>query len=209
MIIAIDGPAGGGKSALAQLISQRMHFFLLNSGNFYRAVTYLALSVHTHEEDLLIRIAQDTVFDVHNGCLYINGRTMDGELHSHSIDTHVAYVSSISGIRSILNEKMRGLVNSRNTVCEGRDMTSVVFPDAELKIYLDASVKIRAKRRFQQEYSSLSLDEIQKSIQNRDEIDKTKAVGALKIVPDAWYIDSTNKSLEDVYAMIVDKIAKI
>ena len=112
-------------------------------------------------------------------------------------------------MREILNEKMRTLAGNRNVVCEGRDMTSVVFVDAQVKIYLDASVEMRAKRRFKQEYSSLSLDEIQKSIQNRDEIDKSKLVGALKIVPDAWYIDSSDKSLEDVYKMVVDRIIEI
>ncbi|NIZ18527.1 (d)CMP kinase [Entomospira culicis] len=209
MIVAIDGPAGGGKSALAKLIAERMDFFLLNSGYFYRAVTLYGLRAQSMDEGAWITIAQSIDFSIADGALLVNGVALSGDLHSDVIDAWVPKVSSVVAVRTILNEKMRSLVANRDVVCEGRDMTSVVFPDAQLKIYLDASVEIRAKRRFQQEYSTLSLDEIQKSIQNRDEIDRTKSVGALQIVPEAWYIDSSDKSLEDVYAMIQTKIADI
>ncbi|NIZ40529.1 (d)CMP kinase [Entomospira entomophila] len=214
MIIAIDGPAGGGKSALASLISKRLGFFLLNSGLLYRAITALALQkglLQLSEPDIgrITELAEETRFSIIDDILYVNHVDMSSQLHTHEVDRYVAHVSSIESVRNVLNENMRKLVADRDTVCEGRDMTSVVFPEAKLKIFLDASVEIRAKRRFDQEYSRMSLDEIQKSIQNRDEIDKTKAIGALKIVPDAWYIESSDKSLEDVYHMVASRIEEI
>ncbi|NIZ46973.1 (d)CMP kinase [Entomospira nematocerorum] len=214
MIVAIDGPAGGGKSALADLISKRLHFFLLNSGLFYRAVTALAIEKgfllsDEHDINAISQLARETRFSIVNDILFVNNLDMRQQLHTHEVDKYVAHVSSIADVRYVLNENMRRLVANRDTVCEGRDMTSVVFPEAKLKIFLDASVEIRAKRRFDQEYSRMSLDEIQKSIQNRDEIDKTKAIGALKIVPDAWYIESSDKSLEDVYHMVASRIEEI
>jgi cytidylate kinase len=209
MIVAIDGPAGGGKSALAQLIAQRMDFFLLNSGYFYRAITYLSNQQHLHLNDEQEALAYAVHFDILAGKLLVDGVDLTEFLHTPEVDAAVAKVSSNQRLRNILNQKMRQLVANRDTVCEGRDMTSVVFLEAELKIYLDASVEMRAKRRFNQEYSTMSLDEIQKSIQNRDEIDKSKPVGALMLVPEAWYIDSSQKSLEDVYALVASRIIEI
>jgi cytidylate kinase len=208
MVIAIDGPAGSGKSALATMIAERLHYFLLNSGYFYRAVTYKSITGQIAHNDgkALALLAENTTFKLDNGKFLVDNNDLSPFLHSDEISKAVASVSSYEELREVLNRKMRLLAEGRDVVCEGRDMTTVVFPDAEVKIYLDASVKVRAKRRFDQRVSSMSLDEIEKTIHDRDEIDKNKKIGALKIASDAYYIDSSDLSLEEIYDKIFTMI---
>ena len=119
------------------------------------------------------------------------------------MDSWVATHSAVVELRNIVNEHLRN-ISKRGTslVAEGRDMTSVVFSDTPYKFYLDASVEVRAKRRFEQQESSYSLEELQELIKERDEIDKNKSVGALKIVPDALYIDCSYLTIEEVYVKV-------
>ena len=120
---------------------------------------------------------------------------------------NVAQVSAIVSIRHLVNDLMREITKSLSIVCEGRDMTTVVFPDAEYKIYLDASAEVRAKRRFDQGVSDMTLDQIKQSIIERDNIDKNKKEGALKIAKDAIYIDTSNLTIDDVCAIIYKQIS--
>jgi cytidylate kinase/small subunit ribosomal protein S1 len=178
---------------------------LLNSGYFYRAVTYLAIQddVDFAHTDALLKLAKQSVFNVNAGTFWLNGKDITAYLHNDEISNNVAALSSFAPLRAVLNDKMRHIAGKLNVVCEGRDIGTVVFPQAELKIYLDASVKVRAKRRFEQGFSIMSLDEIEKNIHYRDEVDKNKPVGALKIAQDAHYIDSSLLSLNEVYNQVV------
>ncbi len=210
MIIAIDGPASSGKSAVATMIAEKKGFFLLNSGLFYRAITW-ALLKHGSEltENMAVALAKRAIITLQEGRMFLDGEDVSTLLHSDEVDKTVAKVSSFAHLRTEINHKMVGLCVNLNVVCEGRDMTTVVFPHAEVKIYLDATAQARSERRFNQGYSEMSLDEITKSIQNRDEIDKNKVVGALKIAPDALYIDSSDMTLIDVYQQIIDKMEEV
>ncbi len=210
MIIAIDGPASSGKSAVATMIAEQKGFFLLNSGLFYRAITWALLKQGSElAEDVAVALAQRVTITVQEGRVYLDGEDVSAFLHSDEVDKTVATVSSYAPVRTEINQKIAHLCADLDVVCEGRDMTTVVFPHAEVKIYLDATAEARSMRRFNQGYSEMSLDEITKSIQNRDEIDKNKAVGALKIAPDALYIDSSNMTLLDVYQRIIDKMEEV
>ena len=208
MVVAIDGPAGCGKSTIAKIIADKLNITFLNSGSFYRGITLSLLrseiNLENHQE--IIAHAQKLDIDYVNSRLVINGEDVEDSLHTDQVDAHTAQVSSIIPLRHIVNEKIRHITKSLSIICEGRDMTTVVFPDAEHKFYLDASIDVQALRRFKQGVSNLSLEEIKEGIRKRDEIDKAKAEGALKIAPDATYIDTSDLTIEQVCEIIIRKI---
>ena len=208
MVIAIDGPAGTGKSTIAKLISEKLGVVFLNSGSFYRAIT---LALFRNEkiddtEDEICNFAKTLKLNYKNSHLILNDEDVDDLVHSDKIDSRVAQISAIVPLRHIVNDKIREITKSISIVCEGRDMTTVVFPDAEYKFYLDASIDAQAERRFKQGCSNLSLEEIKEGIRQRDIIDKGKKEGALKIAEDAVYIDTTLLTIEQVCEIILGKI---
>jgi cytidylate kinase len=207
MVIAIDGPAGSGKSTVAKLIARRLGITFLNSGSFYRGITLCVLraGLDYRDQEAVLALAESLAIEYRQSRLVINGEDVEDLLHSDAVDALVSPVSAIAPLRHLVNRKIREIAQSISVVCEGRDMTTVVFPGADCKFYLDASSRARALRRFNQGVSSLSLEEIEESIQERDEKDKKKAEGALKIAPDAEYIDTSDLTLGEVCAIIVNK----
>lgn len=208
MVVAIDGPAGCGKSTVAKIIADKLNITFLNSGSFYRGITLSVLRsrIKLDSQQEIVDFAQKLDIDYVNSRLVINGEDVEDLLHTDEVDAHTAQVSSIIPLRHIVNEKIRHITKSLSIICEGRDMTTVVFPDAEHKFYLDASIDVQALRRFNQGVSNLSLEEIKEGIRKRDEIDKAKAEGALKIAPDATYIDTSDLTIEQVCEIIIRKI---
>ena len=208
MVVAIDGPAGCGKSTVAKIIADKLNITFLNSGSFYRGITLSVLrsGMQLDAQQEIFDFAQKLDIDYVNSRLVINGEDVEDLLHTDEVDAHTAQISSIIPLRHIVNEKIRHITKSLSIICEGRDMTTVVFPDAEHKFYLDASIDVQALRRFNQGVSYLSLEEIKEGIRKRDEIDKAKAEGALKIAPDATYIDTSDLTIEQVCEIIIRKI---
>lgn len=208
MIIAIDGPAGTGKSTIANLVAKKLNITNLNSGSFYRALTMAILdnNIDYSDEKAAAEFARKQKLEYVNSHLILNGVDVDAHLHDDRISANAAQVSANVEIRHYVNDVMREITKSLDIVCEGRDMTTVVFPNAEHKFYLDASLDVQAERRFNQGVSKLSLEEIKESIRKRDEIDKNKAEGALKIAPDAHYIDTSNLTIDDVCEIIYNTI---
>lgn len=208
MVVAIDGPAGCGKSTVAKILAERLHLTFLNSGSFYRGITLALLraGIDLKDEQKVLDFARGLNLDYVNSHLFLEGEDVEGLLHTDQVDAHAAQVSAIVPLRHIVNEKIREVTKSLSIVCEGRDMTTVVFPNAEHKFYLDASIDVQAQRRFNQGVSDLSLEEIKESIRKRDEIDKNKAEGALKIAPDALYIDTSHLTIEEVCEIMTRKI---
>lgn len=208
MVIAIDGPAGCGKSTVAKILAERLHLTFLNSGSFYRGITLALLraGIDLKDEQKVLDFARGLNLDYVNSHLFLEGEDVEDLLHTDQVDAHAAQVSAIVPLRHIVNEKIREVTKSLSIVCEGRDMTTVVFPNAEHKFYLDASIDVQAQRRFNQGVSDLSLEEIKESIRKRDEIDKNKAEGALKIAPDALYIDTSHLTIEEVCEIMTRKI---
>ena len=208
MIVAIDGPAGVGKSTVAQYVADHFGFFNLNSGNFYRAVALKALEegVSPEEEEKLAELASRLHLDIRDGRLFMDGADVEGELHTDRVDRVVSPVSACVPVRHIVNDHIRRITSGMNVVAEGRDMTSVVFPHGEIKLFLDASPLARAERRYRQGVSELSLEEIRINIEERDRKDRNKKEGSLKITEDAEYLDTSGLTLEQVCEKVSGKI---
>ncbi len=208
MVVAIDGPAGTGKSTVAHRVAEELNLTFLNSGSFYRALTLAAIDagVSVDDADAVLELAKKQKLDYVDAHLILNGKDVDDQLHQDKVDANVSKVSSIVPLRHLVNDRMREIVKSLNIICEGRDMTTVVFPQAEYKFYLDASIDVQAQRRFDQGCSGLTLEEVKAAIIKRDEMDKNKAEGALKRADDAQYIDTSDLTIDDVCAIIVSKI---
>ncbi len=208
MVVAIDGPAGAGKSTIAKLIAEKLEYVFLNSGSFYRAITYSLLKdqIDLSNEQEVLEFTESLNLDYKNAHVYVNGEDVEAFIRTPEIDMNSSKVSCLVPLRHIVNKKLRLIAENLSIVCEGRDMTTVVFPNAEYKFYLDASLESQAKRRFEQGTSTLSLEEIKQQIAQRDEIDKNKAEGALKISKEAHYIDTSDLTIEEVCAIMIGKI---
>lgn len=211
MIVAIDGPAGSGKSTIARLVAENLGFTYVNSGSIYRAMTLrlLKLGVDPSDTKAVVDASREARIEYRGGRLFLDGIDVEHELRSAPVDALVAQVSAIPPLRDIVNAHVRTIAGSTDAVVEGRDMTTVVFPDAEVKFFLDASVEARALRRYRQGLTDQSLDEIQKNIEMRDEIDRGKSVGSLKIAADAEYVDSSHLTIQEVYDKVYGKILQL
>ncbi len=208
MIVAIDGPAGVGKSSIAKMVGNKLELYYLNSGNFYRGVTYrvLHLGLDPNDRETCIRTAKEALFDVVDGHFYLDGQNVEDELHTPAIDLWASKISVIPEVRAIVNERIHELTRKLDIIAEGRDMTTVVFPDAQFKFFFDAKPEVRAKRRFDQNPSAMEYDRVLAEINERDQIDRNKPVGGLKIAPDAIYIDTSYLTINEVCEKVVNAI---
>lgn len=219
MTVAIDGPAGSGKSTIAKMIASELGLMFMNTGSFYRGITLALLRAKggaadgsggirpdLSDEEAVIGFARGVALDYRDGKLYLDGEDVEPWLRSDAVESVVAPLSGIVEVRHIVNDRIRDVARHANVICEGRDMTTVVFPDAEYKFYLDASVQARAKRRFEQGTSSMPLEELIKTLEARDGIDRNKKEGSLKIAPDAVYIDTSDLTIRQVCDMMISKI---
>ena len=211
MVVAVDGPAGVGKSTISRSAADKTGFEYLNSGNFYRAVTYGAISagIDRASASALAEYAAAMDLDYLDGRLLLTGNDITEELHSDPVDAEVAQVSAFRQVREYVNIWLRRVAEGRNILVEGRDISTVVFPDAALKVYLDASPEVRARRRFRQGVSTLSLEEISANIRKRDAIDRGKKWGRLIRAEDAFYLDTSGLTIEEVCDKVIHKIQEI
>ncbi len=208
MIVAMDGPAGTGKSTIARMVAEKNGFVYINSGNLYRAIAYGALraGIAPEQADVLVAFAQGIRLGYDTGRLTLDGEPVEPFLRSAAVEAIVAQVSAIVPVRHIVNRLLRELGSGIDAVVEGRDICTVVFPDAEVQFYIDASVEARAARRFQQNTDGLTLDEIRQNIEMRDNIDRNKAEGSLKKAPKAFYLDTSYLTIDQVYDIVNAKI---
>ncbi|MCF0261375.1 MAG: (d)CMP kinase [Sphaerochaetaceae bacterium] len=208
MIVAIDGPAGVGKSSIAKMLASKLNLYYLNSGNFYRGVTYriLAKKMDPSDPKQCIECAKQAQFDVRNGRFFLDGEDVEDLLHQPSIDLWSSKVSVVPEVRSIVNQAIYAITKKLDIIAEGRDMTTVVFPNAEYKFFFDAKPEVRAQRRFDQNQSDMEYEKVLAEINERDQIDRNKPVGGLKIASDAIYIDTSYLTINQVCEKVVNAI---
>ena len=207
MVVAIDGPAGSGKSTIARMVAEKLGFYFLNTGSFYRAYTLSALErgIDPLDRDKVLENAKKISITVENGDICIDGKDSENRLHTESVDQFCSQVSSDPRIRELVNEAARTIAHGLDVVTEGRDTTTVIFPDAEYKFYFDASPEIRARRRVKDQPGS-DYDTVLQAIIIRDKRDKEKAAGALKIAEDAIYIDTSLLTINQVCEKVIGTV---
>lgn len=216
MIVAIDGPAGTGKGTLASLISKRLGFTYIDTGAMYRCVTLKMLNEGlTISDDIQIikNLLDRTKIEFMNISdkqhVFLDDEDVTDEIRTPKVNEIVSPVSAIKEVRIKLVEMQRELGKEDNVVMEGRDITTVVFPNADIKIYLTATPGERADRRYKELIAKgieTTYEETLQSIMKRDENDRNKEFGALKIADDAVVIDSTYLSIEEVYDKVHELI---
>lgn len=211
-IVAIDGPSGSGKTTMAKLIAHELGFNYLDTGALYRAVA-LALRAYMIEpedsDDRLRDVLNRTSVRFRNSRIFLNYRDISEEIRSKEMDHYSSVFSAKKIVRDFLLDAQRQADSNNDLVVEGRDTTTVVFPDAVKKVFLDASVEERAKRRYNQfkgKGNEISLDEARRNIIDRDKRDAGRDIAPLKVAPDALFIDSSDLSIEQVKEKILDFI---
>lgn len=212
MIVAIDGPAGSGKGTIASILSKKLNLVNIDTGATYRCVALKALknNLKVEDKDEIIKLSNniDIKFDLNNN-VYLDGENVTKEIRSKDVTNIVSPISSIVEVRKNMVDLQRRLGNSNNVVMEGRDITTVVFPNADYKFYLDATLEERVNRRYkeyQEKNIDMSYDEIYENIKSRDYNDSHKEIGSLTRTDDQIYIDSTNLTIDEVVEKFIEVI---
>jgi len=218
LIIAIDGPAGSGKSTSAKLIAKKLGYLYIDTGAMYRAITYLALKNKVvKDESRILELARKSKIELKynygNLVVMLNDHDISNEIRSTEVNANVSDVSKISAIRKLLVEKQRELGEKNNgVVMEGRDIGTVVFPNADVKIFLTASLDTRADRRAKEYFqngSEVIIEDIKNNLSNRDRIDSSRKDSPLIKAPDAIAIDTTNVTIEEQVNLIIQEVKKV
>lgn len=214
VIITIDGPAGSGKSTTARLVAKRLGFLYIDSGAIYRAFTLAALRNQvpvTHEDGLaqLLKKINIRVENSSNGNLiFLDGQEVTHEIRSREVAAKVSRVSEHSKVRAVITQKIRELAKKQSAVIEGRDIGTVVFPNADLKFFMKASLEERAKRRLKEyELKGISeqLERVKEEMAKRDGIDSTRQLSPLKPANDAISVDTTRLSIEQQVEVVLQE----
>ena len=213
-IIAIDGPSGSGKGTIAKEVAKRLGYTYVDTGAMYRCVSLKSLreNIGEKEEDKIVDLLKNMDIRLTNdGKVFLDDEDVSDKIRTMEVTHRVSKISSIIPLREVMREKQRMLAEKGNIVMEGRDITTEVFPDADYKIYLDASVEERAKRRqLQNEEKGIesTLDEVRKAIEERDYDDMHRPVGALTRTDEQTYIDSSNMNIEEVINKILSIVGE-
>lgn len=213
-IIAIDGPSGSGKGTIAKEVAKRLGFTYIDTGAMYRCVALKSIrdNVETNDEDKIVDLLKNMNIKLTNeGKVYMDDEDVSESIREMNVTSKVSKISSIVKLREQMRIKQREFAGNNNVVMEGRDITTEVFPDADYKFFLDASLDERAKRRqLQNEIKGIksTYDEVRKSLETRDYDDINRPVGALKRTDDQIYIDSSNLEIEEVINKILEIVGE-
>ena len=202
MIIAIDGPAGSGKSTIAKLIAEDLGLVYLDTGAMYRLVTLKALNDWILGNlDKIIKILDDLRIDIKKNGFYLDDTNVSEEIRKPVVSENVSDIAAIREVREKMVDLQRKFSESKNVILDGRDIGTVVFPNADVKIFLIADAKERANRRYRElvaKGENVKIEEIYENILKRDKIDSTRKESPLKKADDAIEVDTTSKNIEEV-----------
>jgi cytidylate kinase len=217
LIIAIDGPAGSGKSTSAKLVAKRLNYLYIDTGAMYRAVTLFALRNNLMgKNDEIIEMAKglDIVLNFSDGetKITVNGKDVSKEIRTFEVNSNVSEISAIEGVRKILVRKQQEIGKDGGIVMEGRDISTVVFPNAEVKIFLTAGIDERAMRRaleFSEKGTDIPIEKVKENLKNRDFIDSNRIASPLTKSPDAIVVDTSNTTIDEQVKIIIDEVNKV
>ena len=213
IVIAIDGPAGSGKGTLAKALAEKLNLVNIDTGATYRCVALKTLrnNIDIRDEERIIEIAKNIDIDLlQDGTVLMDGEDVTKEIRSKEVTSVVSPISSIVKVREILVDVQRKIAEGKDVVMEGRDITTVVFPNTKYKFYLDADAKVRADRRYEENREKgidMTYEEVYQNIIDRDYNDMHKEVGSLTRTDDQIYIDTTNLTVDEEVA-IIEKVIK-
>lgn len=214
-VITIDGPAGAGKTSIAKIVSRKLGYNYIDTGAMYRAISWKAFreKIDLKAKEKLIKMVRDTKIELKNRAgmvrVHLDGKDVTNKIRSKRLAEGASILATIPEVREQLMKIQRRLGSSGGIVVEGRDIGTVVFPRADYKFYLDASIKERALRRYRElkvKGEEGELAELEKAIRSRDKRDRTRGVAPLKIARDAIVIDSTDMSKKEVVEFILKRI---
>ena len=214
MIIAIDGPAGAGKSTIAKKVADRLGYIYIDTGAMYRAFTYelLTSSISLSDIEKITKVLEKTNIEFKNSEIFLNNLNVTNEIRSKNVTANVSAVSAIPQVREKLVDLQRKIASESNSILDGRDIGTVVFPNAELKIFLTASVKIRALRRYNEliaKDKNIDINEIEAEIEKRDKLDSSRETSPLIKAADAIEIDTSDLSIDEVANTILELAEEI
>ena len=216
-VIAIDGPAGSGKSTIAKEVAKRLKILYIDTGAMYRALTLKAIDngIDFKDKKALIALSKNVSIKLEAGNslkVYLDKKDVSEKIRTMEVTGKVKLVAPIKEIRENMVKFQRQMgASSKGAVLEGRDIGTVVFPDAEYKFYLDATFDVRVKRRFKELKDKgypVSLKEVEEDVRTRDLSDMTREIGPLKKAEDAIVIDTTNMTIEEVIESVLDRVQK-
>ena len=213
LIVAIDGPAGSGKSTIAKLVAKKFNFTYIDTGAMYRMITLYLLENKISFDNLekIQKILNEINLDMKEDKFFLNNIDVSLKIREEIINENVSKVASIKAVRENLVNLQRKIASDKNVILDGRDIGTVVFPNAQVKIFLVASAEERARRRyneFMEKKVEITYDEVLKSLKERDHLDSTRKESPLVKASDALELDTTNLKIDEVVNFISNEIEK-